>query len=146
MYPNINRGDRKRERQWRHRERNRKRERRSWDTVKEENTSLFLTECLSVSLTKIRVHSPFWFYQSKKQKREDDTNFSVKNEKVPSTHRQRLQHHHRTLTAKKPASLNRQYSITGWVFFFFLWLFPFCFLWFLIFKNKILKEKTKILH
>ena len=40
-------------------------------------------ERLSVSLTKIRVHLPFWFYQSKKQKKEDDTDFSVKNEKSP---------------------------------------------------------------
>ena len=57
--------NRKRERRWRHGERNRKRERRSRDTKKEEHASLFLTERLSVSLTKIRV-------------------------KVPSAHKQRL--------------------------------------------------------
>ena len=58
---------------------------------KEEIASLFLVERLSISLTKIRVHSPLWFYQrKKKKKKEDDTDFSVKNEKVPSAHKQRL--------------------------------------------------------
>ena len=136
MYPNINRGDRKRERQWRHGERNRKRERQSWDTVKEENASLFLTERLSVSLTKIRVHSPFWFYQSKKQKREDDTNFSVKNEKSPLCPQ--------TKASAPPSDFDRQktcfpqpailYYRVSFFFFFDFFLFAFFDFWFLKIK------------
>ena len=72
-----------RERRWRHGERNKKRERRSWDTEKEENASLFLS-------LRLEFICHFDFTKARSKRRKMILTSASRTKKVPSANKQRL--------------------------------------------------------